>query len=204
MQKYPFKLEDLPYSHNALEPFIDEETLHFHHDKHHQAYVNNLNKALENLPELHGKTLEELLSKLELVPEQTRNAVRNNGGGVFNHNLYWQTMAPKAGKEPSGKLAKAIEEAFGSFEKFKEEFKKAAMGRFGSGWAWLVADANEKLKIVSTANQDTPLEQGLKPLLPLDVWEHAYYLKYKNLRGDYVDNWFNVVNWNKVEEFFNK
>lgn len=200
---YPFELKPLPYAYDALEPFIDKETMHLHHDKHHQAYVNNLNKALENYPELHNKTLLELLQNLKKLPEEIQTAVRNNGGGVFNHNLFFDGMTPDSSKMPIGNLAKAIDRAFGSFENFKETFKKAALGRFGSGWAWLVSDENGDVKIVSTANQDVPLNLTVNPILEIDVWEHAYYLKYQNRRAEYIDNWFNVIDWNKAEYIYN-
>lgn len=199
---YPFKLENLPYDYNALEPYIDEDTMHYHHDKHLQAYVNNLNSALENHPELHNKTLEDLLKNLNTLPTEIQTKVKNNGGGVFNHNLYFDLMTPDSPKKPVGKLAEAIDAKFGSFEKFKETFKKAALDRFGSGWAWLVADKNNELMVVSTPNQDVPLQLEVKPLLLIDVWEHAYYLKYQNRRGDYIDNFFNVVDWEKVNKLF--
>lgn len=198
MNKYPFKLEALPYSYSALEPFIDQETMTIHHTKHHQAYVNNLNNALEKHPELHNLTLEELLTRLDNLPKSIQLAVRNNGGGVYNHNLFWKSMTPDSSL-PSDSFINKINDTFGSLENFKSEFKKAALGRFGSGWAWLVSDKDKKLMIISTPNQDTPLEQGLVPLLPLDVWEHAYYLKYQNRRNDYIDNWFEIINWPAIE-----
>jgi Fe-Mn family superoxide dismutase len=196
-----FQLMPLPYDYNALEPFVDELTMHVHHDKHHATYVANLNAALEKHPELGDKSLEALLSDLNAVPEDIRVAVRNNGGGVWNHNLYWEIMGPQAGGEPEGNLAKAIQAEFGSFADFKAQFEKAAMGRFGSGWAWLVKK-NDKLNIISTANQDNPMSEGMTPLLTLDVWEHAYYLKYQNRRAEYVSNWWNVVNWKAVANRF--
>jgi Fe-Mn family superoxide dismutase len=192
-----FQLMPLPYAYDALEPFVDELTMHIHHDKHHAAYVTNLNAALEKHPELGDKSLEALLSDLNAVPEDIRTAVRNHGGGVWNHNLYWEIMGPKAGGEPEGDLAQAIQAEFGTFFDFKTQFEKASMGRFGSGWAWLVRKAG-KLSIISTANQDNPLSEGMIPLLTLDVWEHAYYLKYQNRRAEYVSNWWNVVNWQAV------
>lgn len=201
-QTYPFSLMPLPYEYDALEPYVDKETMHFHHDKHHQTYVDNLNKTLANHPQLHGLKLPELLANLAEVPAEIRTAVRNNGGGVYNHNLFWEAMTPKSTGKPIGKLAKAIDESFGSFENFKAEFKKAALGQFGSGWAWLVCDSAGKISIITTPNQNTPLEQGLLPVLLLDVWEHAYYLKYQNRRGDYIDNWFNVVDWQQAEKLF--
>ena len=192
-----FQLNSLPYAYEALEPFIDTQTMQIHHDKHHAAYVTNLNIALEKHPELAGKTLEALLGDLIAVPDDIRTAVRNHGGGTWNHDLFWQIMAPQAGGEPQGELAKAMETAFGNFANFKTEFEKAAMGRFGSGWAWMVKKGSG-LSIVSTANQDNPISDGMTPLLALDVWEHAYYLKYQNRRAEYVGNWWNVVKWAEV------
>ncbi len=192
-----FQLMPLPYGYDALEPFIDTATMQFHHDKHHAAYVTNLNAALEKHSELGSKTLEDLLMDLNSVPDDIRTAVRNHGGGVWNHNLFWDIMAPKAGGEPEGQLAKAIATDFGSFTDFKAQFEKAAMGRFGSGWAWLVKKGG-KLSIISTANQDNPMSEGMTPLLTLDVWEHSYYLKYQNRRAEYVTAWWNVVNWKAV------
>jgi Fe-Mn family superoxide dismutase len=199
----PFSLPPLPYLYDALEPYIDTMTMQIHHDKHHAAYVTNLNKALESAPQLAGKSLEELLGdNLAIVPESIRTAVRNHGGGVINHNMFWEIMAPKAGGQASGKLAEAINSTFGSFDQFKQKFTEAAMGRFGSGWAWLVKTAASKLDIYSTANQDSPLSEGKQPLLTIDVWEHAYYLKYQNRRADFVAAWWNVVNWPEVEKRF--
>jgi Fe-Mn family superoxide dismutase len=192
-----FSLSPLPYSYDALEPHIDTLTMQIHHDKHHAAYVNNLNAAIEKHPELGGKSLEALLADLNAVPEDIRTAVRNHGGGTWNHDLFWKVMAPKAGGEPKAELAKAIDAAFTNFASFKAEFEKAATGRFGSGWAWLVKKGG-KLAILSTANQDNPMSDGATPLLTLDVWEHAYYLKYQNRRAEYVTNWWNLVNWNEV------
>ena len=192
-------LPPLPYPSDALEPHIDKQTMEIHHGKHHAAYVNNLNAALEKHPELQSKSVDDLLRNINTVPGDIRTAVRNNGGGHSNHTMFWQWMAPKAGGQPSGAIGDAIKSAFGSFDKFKEEFKKAAVGRFGSGWAWLI-DSGGKLKIESTANQDSPLMEGKKAVLGLDVWEHAYYLKYQNRRPDYVDAWWNVVNWNEVNK----
>jgi Fe-Mn family superoxide dismutase len=189
-----FQLAPLPYAYDALEPFVDTQTMQIHHDKHHATYVTNLNAALDKHPELAGKTLEALLGDLNAVPEDIRTAIRNHGGGTWNHNLFWEIMGPKAGGEPKGTLAKAIQAAFGDFNAFKAEFEKAATGRFGSGWAWLVKKGNG-LAVLSTANQDNPLSDGLTPVLTLDVWEHAYYLKYQNRRAEYVTNWWNVVNW---------
>lgn len=192
-----YTLPDLPYAFDALEPYIDEETMHLHHDKHHNTYVTNLNAAIEKHPELGEKTIEELLSDMDAVPTDIKTAVRNNGGGHANHSFFWKIMAPNAGGEPTGAIKEAIDEAFGDFATFKEEFKKAAAGRFGSGWAWLVME-NGKLAITSTANQDSPLMEGKTPILGLDVWEHSYYLKYKNVRPDYIEAFWNVVNWEEV------
>lgn len=196
-----YKLPELPYDYNALEPYIDEETMHLHHDKHHNTYVTNLNAAIEKHPELGEKTVEELISDMNAVPEDIKTAVQNNGGGHANHTFFWEIMAPNAGGEPTGAIKDAINEAFGDFDSFKEEFKTAAASRFGSGWAWLVLDGG-KLAITSTPNQDSPLMEGKTPILGLDVWEHAYYLKYKNVRPDYIAAFWNVVNWEKVNEHF--
>ena len=198
-----YTLPDLPYAYDALEPYIDEETMHLHHDKHHNTYVTNLNAAIEKHPELGEKTVEELLADFSSVPEDIQTAVRNNGGGHANHTFFWEILGPNAGGEPTGAIKEAIEETFGSFEDFKEEFKTAATGRFGSGWAWLVVK-DGKLAITSTANQDSPLMDGQTPVLGLDVWEHAYYLKYKNVRPDYINAFWRVVNWDKVNEYFAK
>ena len=192
-----FELPNLPYAEDALEPYIDAQTMNIHRTKHHQTYVTNLNAAIEKHPELAGKSLEELLSDLNAIPDDIRMAVRNHGGGTYNHNLFWEIMGPKMGGSPSGELTKALESAFGSFDAFKEEFTKAATTRFGSGWAWLVKKG-EGLAVVSTANQDSPLSDGATPILGLDVWEHAYYLKYQNRRPEYISNWWNVVNWDEV------
>lgn len=198
----PFTLPPLPYPTNALEPHIDAQTMEIHHDKHHGAYVNNLNAALEKAPELQGKSLDDLLKNLNAVPESIRTAVRNNGGGHWNHSMFWQIMSPKGGGAPSGKLADAINKSFGDFEKFKEQFNAAGGARFGSGWAWLINDGG-KLSIISTPNQDNPIMDGKPaPILGLDVWEHAYYLKYQNRRPDYMKAWWNVVNWPEVEKRF--
>jgi Fe-Mn family superoxide dismutase len=193
-------LPTLPYAYDALEPHIDAKTMEIHHTKHHQTYVNNLNGAIEKAPEISGRTLDELLSGINSIPEAVRTAVRNNGGGHWNHSLFWQLMAPKAGGEPSGSLAEAIRKGFGDFAKFKEQFGAAAAARFGSGWVWLVR-GGDRLTITSTPNQDNPLMDGRPArdiLLGLDVWEHAYYLKYQNRRPDYVAAWWNVVNWPAV------
>ena len=198
-------LPDLPYDFAALEPSIDEQTMRLHHGKHHAAYVNNLNAALEKHPELAGKSLEALLADLNAVPEDIRTAVRNHGGGTWNHDLFWEIMAPagtaSSGGTPSGDLSAALDSAFGSFDAFKSEFEKAANGRFGSGWAWLVRKGKD-LSILSTPNQDNPLSEGMTPVLGLDVWEHAYYLKYQNRRAEYTSNWWNVVNWEAVAKRF--
>jgi|SRR5690625_4231276 len=195
-----YKLPELGYPYDALEPFIDAKTMEIHHTKHHQAYVNNLNAALEKHPDF-KLGLEEFLTDLNLVPEDIRTAVRNNGGGHFNHKLFWPLLKVNNGQKPEGKLKEAINDAFGSFDKFKEEFSKAAGTRFGSGWAWLIVNHDGKLEVTSTPNQDTPLKDG-RPILGLDVWEHAYYLNYQNRRPDYVSAFFQIVNWTKVEELF--
>jgi Fe-Mn family superoxide dismutase len=194
-----FELPPLPYPVDALEPYIDAQTMTIHHDKHHQAYVTNLNGAIEKHPELASKSLEELLMDLNSVPEDVRTVVRNHGGGTWNHSMFWEIMGPKKGGAPSAELARAVDSAFGSFDAFKAEFEKAANGRFGSGWAWLVKKGNG-LAIVSTANQDNPFSENMTPILGIDVWEHAYYLKYQNRRAEYVTNWWNVVNWDAVAE----
>ena len=199
-----FELPALPYSANALEPHIDARTMEIHHGRHHATYVNNLNAALEGHSALAEKSLEDLLRNLNEVPESIRTAVRNNGGGHYNHPLFWQIMSPNGGGQPTGELADAINQTFGSFEKFQEEFTKAALTRFGSGWAWLVVKSDGKLAVTSTPNQDNPLMDGDQPILGLDVWEHAYYLNYQNKRPDYVAAFFSVINWDKVEELFNK
>ena len=195
-----FELPPLPYSEDALEPHVDARTMSIHHDKHHAAYTNNLNSALEGQPDLAGKSIEALLGGLNAVPEAIRTAVRNNGGGYANHNLFWEIMGPGGGGEPSGDLAAAIADAFGSFTAFKEQFAKAATTRFGSGWAWLYVGQDGKLAIGSAPNQDTPLMEGNTPILGLDVWEHAYYLNYQNRRPDYIAAWWNVVNWDAVAQ----
>jgi len=192
-----FVLPELPYAFDALEPHIDARTMEIHHDKHHAGYVKNLNAALENHPALAGKPLAELVSDPDSLPEAVRTAVRNNGGGHFNHSLFWTVMSPNGGGAPAGELASAIDSAFGSFDSFKETFSKAAATRFGSGWAWLGMQ-NGKLTVISMPNQDAPLMAGVNPILGIDVWEHAYYLKYQNRRGDYVSAWWNVVNWGEV------
>jgi Fe-Mn family superoxide dismutase len=192
----------LPYDFGALEPHIDAQTMQIHHDKHHGAYVTNLNAALEKHPNLAGKSAEELIKNLNAVPEEIRTAVRNNGGGHVNHSMFWTIMGPKAGGEPSGALADAIKQAFGSFAEFQNKFNDAGLKRFGSGWAWLIRTAAGKLEITSTPNQDNPMMDGNYPIMGNDVWEHAYYLKYKNVRGDYLKAWWNVVNWKEVQKRF--
>ena len=194
-----FELPPLPYPFDALEPHIDARTMEIHHDRHHATYVNNLNKALEGQPALANMSVEDLLRNINQVPENIRTAVRNNGGGHANHSMFWEIMAPNAGGQPSGALAAAIDKAFGNFDGFKEKFAAAATGRFGSGWAWLVAGPGGSVSITSSANQDSLLMEGQQPLLGLDVWEHAYYLKYQNKRPDYIAAWWNVVNWPEVE-----
>ncbi|NWF78954.1 MAG: superoxide dismutase [Chloroflexi bacterium] len=198
----PFELPPLPYDYTALEPHIDEATMHYHHDNHHNTYVTNLNNALAKHPALAEKSLEELLANLDAVPEDIRTVVRNNGGGHWNHTFFWEIMGPGGGGEPAGELAAAITSAFGSFANFQEQFKAAALGRFGSGWAWLVADKNGGLSITSTPNQDNPLMEGKTAILGVDVWEHAYYLKYQFRRAAYVDAWWHTVNWSKVSELY--
>lgn len=198
-----FVLPDLPYAFDALEPIIDAKTMEIHHGRHHAAYVANLNKAVENYPEWAEKSIEDVIIHLNEVPEAIRTAVRNNGGGHYNHSLFWKMMAPVGQTKPSASLLEKIDESFGSFDEFKRQFAAAATSRFGSGWAWLVADGG-KLDVLSTTNQDCPLEVGKKPILCLDVWEHAYYLKYQNRRADYAENFFQVVNWDFVEELLGK
>lgn len=197
---YPFSLPDLGYPYDALEPHIDARTMEIHHGKHHAGYTNNLNKALEGHPDLHDKSAEDLLRELDRVPEAIRTAVRNNGGGYVNHTLFWDIMRPGGADRPSGDLSGALDAAFGSFDAFKEKLQSAAAGQFGSGWGWLVVEPGGGLRVVSTPNQDSPLSQGLTPILGVDVWEHAYYLKYQNRRPDYLTAWWNVVNWNAVED----
>ncbi len=197
------ELPPLPYDYAALEPHIDAATMQTHHDKHHAAYVNNLNAALEKAPQLQGKSPEDLIKDLNSVPEEIRAAVRNNGGGHVNHTMFWQIMSPKAGGEPSGAIADAIKDTFGGFDKLKEQFNDAGVKRFGSGWVWLVgSNSGGKLQIISTANQDNPLTDGQQPILGNDVWEHAYYLKYQNRRPEYLTAWWNTVNWEEVNKRF--
>jgi len=199
-----FKLMELPYAYDALEPHIDARTMEIHHTKHHQGYTNNLNAALEKYPALQSKSARELLENLGTLPEEIRTAVRNNGGGYKNHNIFWKVMSPDGGGQPAGTLAEAINAKFGGFDTFKEQFSKAAATRFGSGWAWLCKDESGNLSVTSTANQDSPFTDGLIPVLGLDVWEHAYYLNYQNRRGDYISAWWNVVNWDEVARRFEK
>ncbi|BAJ64127.1 superoxide dismutase [Anaerolinea thermophila] len=198
-----FELPPLPYAYDALEPYIDARTVELHYSKHHMTYLNNLNTALEKAPQFFEWPLEKILSHLDEIPEEIRMTVRNNGGGVFNHNIYWAIMGPNRGGEPVGNLARAIEKTFGSFASFKEQLEKAGLGRFGSGWAWLSKKADGTLVIHSTPNQDTPLAEGLYPIIGVDVWEHAYYLKYQNRRAEYLSNWWNLVNWEEAEKRYN-
>jgi Fe-Mn family superoxide dismutase len=195
-----YELPPLPYPKDALEPYIDAQTMEIHHGKHHAAYVTNLNKAIAGKPDLENKSIEALISNLDAVPADIRTAVRNNGGGHANHSMFWKLMGPKAGGAPTGKLAEDINATFGSFDAFKEKIEAAGAGRFGSGWAWLIVNKNGKLEITSTANQDSPLMEGNKPVFGVDVWEHAYYLKYQNRRPDYLKAFWNVVNWNEVNK----
>lgn len=197
------ELPKLPYEYSALEPYVDAQTMEIHHSKHHQAYVNNLNAALEKYPELQEKDIKDLVANLNEVPEDIRGAVRNNGGGHLNHSMFWKMMKKAEGQAPTGELLDAINEKFGSVDEFKSVFSKAAATRFGSGWAWLVVK-DGKLDVVSTANQDNPITDGLTPILGLDVWEHAYYLKYQNRRPEYIENWFNVVNWDEVAKLYSE
>ena len=194
-----FEVPPLPYPYEALEPYIDTETMHLHHDKHHQAYVTNLNNALQGQSEqLASYSVDDLVKNISQVPDSIRTAVQNNGGGHVNHSMFWQIMKPNGGGTPTGDLASAIDQAFGSFDQFKDTFNKAGLARFGSGWAWLVLNQSGQLQVVSTANQDSPLMTGMYPVMGNDVWEHAYYLKYKNVRADYLNAWWNVVNWDEV------
>src|SRR6266487_6397872 len=196
--RMPFEVPPLPYDYAALEPYIDEQTMHLHHDKHHQAYVTNLNAALQSNADFASLSVEDLVRRINEIPEASRAAVRNNGGGHLNHTMFWQIMKPNGGGEPTGELASAIQQAFGSFDTFKTQFNDAGVKRFGSGWTWLVLDRNGKLQVMSTANQDSPLTEGLYPVMGNDVWEHAYYLKYQNRRPEYLNAWWNVVNWNEI------
>jgi superoxide dismutase, Fe-Mn family len=197
-----FALPPLSYEFGALEPHIDAQTMEIHHDRHHQAYINNLNAAIEKHPELGSKSIEELLGDLNAIPEDIRTVVRNNGGGHYNHSFFWEIMGPNGGGEPTGAVGAAINSAFGDYATFKETLTKAAVGQFGSGWGWLVKDGSGKLSIFGRPNQDTPLAEGLTPVLGVDVWEHAYYLKYQNKRPDYVTAWFNTINWGAVNKHF--
>jgi Fe-Mn family superoxide dismutase len=197
-----YELPPLPYPFAALEPHIDAKTMEIHHDKHHQAYITNANNALKDYPELAAKPVEELLANLSAVPEAIRTPVRNNAGGHANHSFFWKILGPNAGGSPKGKLAEAINSTFGSFDQFKEKLQAAGAGRFGSGWAWLVVNKEGKLEITSTPNQDTPISDGLKPILGVDVWEHAYYLLYQNRRPDYLKAFCNVVNWDEVQKHY--
>jgi Fe-Mn family superoxide dismutase len=198
MEEFMYTLPDLPYDYDALEPYIDAQTMELHHSKHHQTYIDKLNAALEG-SEWANKPVEEVLQNLEALPAEKRTAVQNNGGGHYNHSLFWQWMAPGAGGLPSGELHEKIVASFGSFEEFKKQFADAAVARFGSGWVWLLPEGDD-LKITSTPNQDSPIMEGIEPLLGLDVWEHAYYLKYQNRRPEYIENWWSVVNWDNVSE----
>jgi len=193
-----FELPPLPYDYSALEPYIDEQTMHLHHDKHHQAYVTNLNNALQGQSQFENLPIEELIRRINEVPESIRTAVRNNGGGHLNHSMFWQIMKPNGGGEPTGPLASAVTSTFGSFDNFKTQFNDAGVKRFGSGWAWLVMGRAGALSVISTANQDSPLMDGMLPIMGNDVWEHAYYLKYQNRRPDYLAAWWNVVNWDEI------
>jgi len=193
-----YEVPPLPYDYAALEPHIDEQTMRIHHDKHHTAYVTNLNNALANSPDLAAMPIDDLIKNLSKVPEDIRTAVRNNGGGHANHTFFWQIMTPNGGGAPTGELAAAIDRTFGSYDNFKDQLSKAGVGRFGSGWAWLTVDGSGQLRIESTANQDNPLSEGRTPILGVDVWEHAYYLKYQNLRPKYIEAWFNTINWPEV------
>lgn len=199
-----YKLPELPYTLDALEPYIDAQTMDLHYHKHHQTYIDNLNNALVDYPQLREKKLEDLLSDIDALPGDVRTAIKNNGGGTLNHTLFWNYMSPRGGGEPKGKLKKEIEALFGSYGAFMQEFSAAAKTRFGSGWAWLSLEPSGRLIVTSTGNQDTPLSQGLHPILGLDVWEHAYYLKYQNRRVDYIAAWWNLVNWAEVENHFEK
>lgn len=198
-----FELPQLPYAFDALEPWIDAKTVEIHYTKHHMTYLTNLNNALSNQPDFAKRSIEDLLKDLNTIPEAIRTAVRNNGGGFYNHIIYWNVMGPKKGGEPVGKLAQAINAGFGGFSQFKEQIEKAGLGRFGSGWAWLSKKSNGELVVHSTPNQDTPLAEGLFPVIGVDVWEHAYYLKYQNRRAEYLTNWWNLVNWQEAERRYN-
>lgn len=195
-----FKLEPLPYAYDSLEPYIDKDTMILHHDKHHQAYVDNLNKILSTHPEIEYKNLEQLLSNPTILPRDVRQSILNNAGGVYNHNFFWSIMSPNKGEQAKDELLKAIEKDFGSFQSFKEKFNKSALSTFGSGWTWLVSNDEGELAIMSTSNQDSPITSGVKPIIAIDLWEHSYYLKYKNERNKYIENWWNVVNWEQANK----
>ncbi|MCU0537848.1 MAG: superoxide dismutase [Hydrococcus sp. Prado102] len=199
-EQKPFAVAPLPYAYNALEPHIDEETMRFHHDKHYVSYTTKLNEAVNKYPQLANKSAEEIISDLDSLPEDVRTTIRNNGGGYVNHTMFWQIMAPNAGGQPTGEIAKAIASAFGSFDKFKTAFNDAGSKQFGSGWSWLVLDNSKQLKVIGTPNQDSPLMMGMYPIMGNDVWEHAYYLKYRNERAKYLEAWWNVVNWDEVNK----
>jgi superoxide dismutase, Fe-Mn family len=199
-----YELPPLPYPKEALEPHIDAQTMEIHHGKHHATYIANVNKAITGKPDLENKPVEDLISNLNAVPEDIRTVVRNNGGGHANHALFWKIMGPNAGGEPTGKLADDLKSAFGSFQAFKEKFEAAGLGRFGSGWAWLIVNKKGQIEVTSTPNQDSPLMDGNKPVLGCDVWEHAYYLKFQNRRADYLKTWWNVVNWAEVSRIYEK
>jgi Fe-Mn family superoxide dismutase len=199
-----FELPDLPYDYDALEPHIDERTMHIHHDKHHAGYTKKLNAALEGHTDLQNKPIDALLADLSALPADIQTAVRNNGGGYANHKLFWSIMAPDGGGQPDGGLAEAIDAAFGSFDDFKQKLSSTAAGQFGSGWGWLAVDGSGSLKVLSTPNQDSPFSQGMTPILGVDVWEHAYYLNYQNQRGSYIEAWWNVVNWDEVARLYNE
>ncbi len=202
-ESYPFELIALPYEYEALEPYIDAETLHYHHDRHLKTYVDNLNNILKDYPRLHSMNLPTLLVNIEVLPQEIQTAVRNNAGGVFNHNLYFSSMrSPREDNRPKGELAEKIDKAFGSFEGFKKELSQKSAGQFGSGYGWLVTHRDGSLCIMSTPNQNTPIGFGTMPLIPLDVWEHAYYLKYKNLRKEYIEGYFNLINWDHIEDLY--
>lgn len=198
------KLPDLPYGYNALEPYIDAQTMEIHHARHHAGYINNLNKLLEGHEKLLNLPLEEIIRDIRMVPEEIRQGVRNHGGGHLNHSLFWQIMGPGQGGEPQGELIRALNAAFGSYAGFKDEFSSAASNRFGSGWAWLCLDEKGRLITMSTPNQDSPLMQGFSPILGIDVWEHAYYLRYQNRRAEYIEQWYNTLNWPRVGEFYSQ
>ena len=196
----PFELPPLPYDYNALEPYIDAETMMFHHDKHHAGYTKNLNKAVSQYPELASKSAEDILREIDSVPEDVSSTIRNNGGGYVNHKMFWEIMTPNGGGQPTGAIAEAITATFGSFEIFQEQFNEAGKKQFGSGWAWLVLDKEQKLKVMGTPNQDSPFMEGMYPIMGNDVWEHAYYLKYRNKRDEYLQNWWNVLNWDEINQ----